>query len=657
MSKNGMAGGLSNRNFRTNLSYLPDAKKLHTIDFPLLNGGLNLYDLDYRMSANESPDMKNLRWIDGALGSRHGQYRLVEQPSPAQVGYAAYDDFFWGYAFFHIGSTICCCKIDDPDDPDNPRAYTTLKTGVPTNRGTFFRYGEYLMYKNSGGYYRIGYNAAGATIVAKFPVSVPADDEFIPVTYINTNPTTIAGTAYQPENRLSKAKTIWYSAEAGIDKYYLPYGSGSNVIDAVTKVVVNGLTMALTTDYSVTIDSVNEVAYVKFTTPPAVPNPFVPNTVQITYTTTGTDAYNAVMGCPYAIVYGGDQNLCVVVGGCSAQPNAYFWSGNDQVSMNPFYFPMEQYNFAGDTENAVMGFGKQQGFLVIFSKKCVGKASFGTTTTSSDRLAIEMPYTAINSKYGCDFPWSIRLVDNNLVFVNQENGVCFVSDSSAAHENNIIEIGKKIGGNDRRHGLLYDVFVSGADGVFSTVFEDKYWVVANEHAYVWDFRLSTYENPSWFFFTNIYGVAFLSHAEVLYHLDAKAGVSDFRNNFSDYDQPIDKVYQFATQNMGTYDRLKNVMSVVFAVRSDTDTTTNIKYMTDYEDRYDLTPIRSMSWQLVPRNLAFRYLGVQRYAVVQRRRPECRHVRHFTMRLENNILGQDLSIISAQLQFNYQGRQM
>ena len=243
------------------------------------------------------------------------------------------------------------------------------------------------------------------------------------------------------------------------------------------------------------------------------------------------------------------------------------------------------------------------------------------------------------------------------VFVNQENGVCFVSDSSAAHENNIIEIGKKIGGNDRRHGLLYDVFVSGANGVFSTVFEDKYWVVANEHAYVWDFRLSTYENPSWFFFTNIYGVAFLSHAEVLYHLDAKAGVSDFRNNFSDYDQPIDKVYQFATQNMGTYDRLKNVMSVVFAVRSDTDTTTNIKYMTDYEDRYDLTPIRSMSWQLVPRNLAFRYLGVQRYAVVQRRRPECRHVRHFTMRLENNILGQDLSIISAQLQFNYQGRQM
>ena len=57
MSKNGLAGGLSNRNSRVNLSYLPDAKKLHTIDFPLLNGGLNLYDLDYRMSANESPDM------------------------------------------------------------------------------------------------------------------------------------------------------------------------------------------------------------------------------------------------------------------------------------------------------------------------------------------------------------------------------------------------------------------------------------------------------------------------------------------------------------------------------------------------------------------------------------------------------------------------
>ena len=102
--------------------------------------------------------------------------------------------------------------------------------------------------------------------------------------------------------------------------------------------------------------------------------------------------------------------------------------------------------------------------------------------------------------------------------------------------------------------------------------------------------------------------------------------------------------------------IKDVVSVLFSVRSDTDTVVRITYMTDYENREDLTPIRSFSWRLVPRNLAYRFLGVRRFATVARRKPGCRHIRHFSMRLENNELATDLSVVSAQIFYTYQGRE-
>lgn len=681
MSRNGTWGGLSNRNFKQSLSYLPDPKQLHTIDFPLLNGGLNLYDLDYRLNPNESPDMKNLRWRDGALGSRYGQVWLIEPvvdaetQQPTEVGYAAYDDLFWGYAFVHVDNELRC--FDPTDDepeyftlgnwvedlPDNPGEYVLDPIDVPENRGTFFRYGDFLMYKNKGGYFKIEYNSIGADPASIFPVHTVADEEFVPVTYINMNPTTMAGTEYQPENRMSYQKTLWYTAESGITKYWIPYGNERNHVYSVGDIVVDGV--KLTSGYTVHInESGTEYegkACVEFDTAPPVQTPVVANTVRITYTTSGADAdnaYNSVMDCPYATVYGGDQNLCVVLGGCPAQPNAYFWSGNDDLSMNPFYFPMPQYNFAGDTESGIVGFGKQQGFLVVLSKKGVGRAKFGTTTAGTDRLLIEMPYTAINSKIGCDFPWSIQLVDNNIVFCNEEHGVCLIADSSAAYENNIVELGKKINGNEARRGMMYDTFVAGENGVYSTVYEDKYWLVANGNAYVWDFRLSNYKNPTWFLYTSIRGVAYIKHVDDLYHLSADGGASAFlRDHYADYGGPIEKVYQFATQMMGTYERLKNVVKVIFVIRSDTDTITQVQYITDYEKRYDLTPLVSMSWHLSPRNLNHRFLSIQRFASVQKRNPMCRHVRHFTMRLENNTAGDDLSVVSAQVFYNFQGRQM
>lgn len=617
---------------RVSLSNLPDPPKEYVLDFPRLDGGLNTWELDYRLDANESPDMVNLWWKDGALCSRNGQVFVTGEEELGR-GWSAYETLYWDHAFFHIGDKLYHARLDDPEVASGDVTLAEILSGIPENRGTWFRYGDDLYYKNRGGYYCVKYDGETDSFAAG------EVEAYSPIIQINTEPTTAAGDTYQPENRLSPQKTVWYSTVEGVTRYHLPVRE----VDSVDRVEVDGVELEAETEY--TVDPT--AGTVCFVTEPTHHDPVQANTVKITYTKANTDAYHSVMDCPYAIVYGGNQEVCVVVGGCAAQPNAYFWCGNHTV-MDPGYFPMEQYNLAGDTEEKITGFGKQQNMLVIFKEKSVGRASMSTTEMESGRVLITMDYTAINSRVGCDLPWSIQLVENNLVFCSTDRGVHVVKDSSSAYENNIEDISRKV-----NNGLLTAV----RKGATVTSYDDGtlYWLEADGEVYAWDYSLSTYKDPAWFYFTGVNAAAFLTGADTPYHLDEKGRVTVMRKSFQDYGGPILKRYRFATQYMGGYDRLKDILSCIFVVRGDADTTIDVVYETDYERRSDLTPIQSRTWRLAPRNLSYRHLISRRFATVARRRPGCRHVRHFAMWLENNIAGMDMAVISAQVFYRFQGR--
>ena len=637
---------------RVSLSNLPSPPKEYVVNFPRLDGGLNTWELDYRLDANESPEMVNLWWQDGALCCRDGQSRLTAGEAPGG-GWSACERPFWGHGFFHIGEGLYCGDISDPDV--SALELKLLLEGIPPNRGSWFVYGDCLYYKNRGGYYRVSYEAETGDFAAE---DVPA---YTPTIYINTEPSTAAGDAYQPENRISPQKSVWYTATEGVTVYHLPVGD----IDSVDRVEVDGAELPVLDSLPETEESgeaagaedgeppvaagyVVDLAAgtITFDAPPKYHVPAVANTVKITYTKANPEAMASVMDCPHAIVYGGSQNLCVVVGGCPAQPNAYFWCGN-HIVMDPGYFPMEQYNLAGATEDIITGFGKQQSMLVIFKERGVGRASLSFEEMDSGRTLITMDYTPINSGVGCDLPGSIQLISNNLVFANRTGGVYRVADSSSAHENNIVPISRKV-----NNGLLELVrrgeVCSFDDG-------ERYWLVGGGAAYVWDYTLSTPSDPSWFYFEGIRGTAFVKTEGGCFQLEGEGHVDVYRRSFADFDEPIRKVYRFATQQMGGYDRLKDVTGVLLAVRGDTNTDIRVTYGTDYETREDQTPIRSYTWRFLPRNLAFRYLGVLRFATVVRRRPGCRHVRHFWMKLDNETAGTDMSVISAQIFYKYQGR--
>ena len=708
---------------RISLSNMPNQHATKMVDFPRLDGGLNLWEMDYRINRNQSPEMKNLWWQDGVLQCRDGQSYLygpsqqqLITPLPAGVepwvdlgaGYTCTSDLFWDHAFFHIGT-----KLYYMDPSAEAPAMTELVDGVPENRGTFFRYNDGLFYKNRGAFIKVKYDPAKTPV---FSASHVVDDAYTPIIVMNASPSTGSGDTYQPENRLSSKKTVQYNAaedqqmitkngdgstkvfdlgktaaadqltrvtdvyfgstlvntaiyttdvstgkvtfttappsdtiitfvaKFGVVTYQLPVKE----VDAVTEVKVNGEVKTESTDYAVDLTK----GQVVFVTAPPVSNPAVNNTVEITYSKANEDAMNAIMDCPYAIVYGGSQDVCIVLGGCEKQPNAFFWCGNDSVGMNEAYWPMSFYNLAGDSEDGITGFGKQYGTLVIFKEKSLGKSAYSVENVD-DRDSISLTYTAINAKIGCDLPWTIQLIENNLVFCNTEGGVHIVRDSTSALENNIECLSRNVNGTDQRLGLLADIRAA----EIVTGFDDgnHYWVVANGHAYLWDYLLSAWKDPSWFYFTNIAGVAFFRTVDKSYHLDAHGRVTVFNRSFLDHWQAIEKVYQFPPQFFDSYDRLKDILYCIFTVRSDTDSVVKIRYESDYERRYDATDIQSRSWRLSPRNLAYRCLSIQRFAHVARRNPCCRHVRHFSIRLENNEPAQDLSIISAQIYFRYLGR--
>ena len=626
-------------------------KTEYVLNFTNLQGGLNIYDPEYMLASNETPEMVNLLWKNGMLCSRKGQAWAFEEK--LGTGYAMYERVWNGCLVCHIGGSLYALSAAGGDEglPQSAGADSSLKEGaglraevvelcsdVPEVRGTFFAYNDCLYYKTAGLYKVISYDGS---------FSCSDVEPYVPVILMNAAPSTAAGDTYQPENRMSPRKTVWYNAVSGVVSYYLPVAA-AKIID----VYVDGVR---TTAFSYN----SQKGLVRFTTAPPVTDPPTNNTDRITYELANAEYQASIDGCRYAATYGGTGALCVCFAGYAAQPNAMFWNGQDSLSMNPAYFPASQYQLCGETEERITGFGKQQSDLVIFKEHSVGKATMATVELDG-RLAIDLPYIPINAKLGCRFPWSIQLVSNNLVWANDE-GVFTMLDTTAAQENTILCLSKKVKGSlnkvDSSCSLLCCLAASEEDAVCALDDDHRYYLTANGSTWVWDYELSTETKPSWFYLNNTHAIAYCGD----FSLNSEGQITMLTEELNDYGEPIDKMYRFAVMNFGSYDCRKNVNSVIVILGSEKESVTELIYRTDYEARPDLTPL--CVGRETP-SVAFGASSLKEGAglraeefcpAVFRRRPMCRRVLHFTMLLVNANVNEDLEIIGAQIFYNLQGR--
>jgi len=629
------------------------------LNFSMLNGGLNLWELDYRLDANQSPDCVNVYWDDGCLSSRKGQNYYFNEISELNF-VDCYNRLWQGVYIVHKGTNLY--KIVPPVAPATTPTQTSIFSGLTTNKGAgFFVFGDKLYYLGGGKYIQITTGLVATEVVP-----------YIPVVVINRTPAGTGGDLYQPENRIARGKEIWFTSDGTSANYSLPYSdldddtvgvkvftynSSTEVYEWIDYTEVPDVSQATGNVFGV--DRTDGI--VTFKTAPAQSDPQVLNNVKIVCYQKAEEgseqkkAIDNIMKCTTGIVFGATNDLAIVLGGTPDQPNAYFWSGNDSTGLNPGYFPYDYYNLAsGDANQYITGFGKQQNMLIIFLERAIGKSSFGSQTIDG-RDYLTLPYYPVNDSIGCDIKGSIQLVQNNLVFANSYGGVYVLADTSAANENNVIRISRNINGDDTRNGLLADL-VQSDKNVASWDDQQRYWLVVNGHAYLWDYTIKSYNSAegklSWFYFTNINAKAPVQRHDDICYFDAGGSIVEFVTEFADFGQIIPRKYAFSAQSFGTYEVLKDVLKIIFTVRSDTDSAMTITYKTDHETRTDLTPIRAWGYRITPRNLSHRSLRPIIFNLSAVRVPRCYHIRHFQMILTNNTIYSDMSLVNAQVIYRY-----
>lgn len=667
------------------LSSMPTPPKLRVSTVQNLRGGLNVHDLAWQISSDQSPEMKNMWWENGVLQSRPGQTTynngaVNDYDDTAVHDYdnlKAYGNLYHGWYVIYNPARECFTALAgaDPQTSTDILGADGAVFNVEHPEGMFFLYADVLYFKSKGGYYKITVtdemNAAGLYSLQAGEVEV-----FVPTILINGNPAEKgAGSLYQPVNRMSLYRKVTYNCKSDTKAIVLP------------EYVPGGLSTYITVEYLATDGTwsrgtVSSVSAVGETTTLNFTGGFAnvvdtTNNVRVTYCVADpekliTDSYyRSVVDCNIVTVYGGGQGLCVVMAGAESQPNAYFWSGNTQVAMDPTYFPAEHWNLAGDISDPITAFGQQQNMLVIFQGNRIGRTVFATTEIEG-RTFITMDYTTVNPMVGCDLPGSVQLVDNNLVFANTRKGVMFIKDTSSAYENNVVQISRNIEQQRVGGGFFYDLNVNAKDQVTSLDDGKRYWLFANSHAWIWDYSLggSVGESRglSWFYFDGIQNPScwFGLEEDLPWYFGRDGYLRRFVTTIIDTygddgvwearGEDYDKLLTLPIQDFGTYEVLKNVVKAIFVVKSSGDAVIDIEYETDYEARKDLTPIITRSPRVwVPRDLTSgRSLKFARFAVTAVRKPRCIHIRHFLVRLKNSSRAETMAFVSAQIYYTLQG---
>lgn len=343
------------------------------------------------------------------------------------------------------------------------------------------------------------------------------------------------------------------------------------------------------------------------------------NKLRVTYEKENADALRAIATCEYAVSFGGSDGVCVVLGGCDAQPNAIFWSGNGSAGVDPTYFPMDQYNLCGTYQDPVTGFGKQQSSLIVFQTSHVSKASYSIDTIG-ERKYINLSLSTINSERGCDCPWSIALCGNNLAWMHTGYGVMYLKATTSAYENMVVTISENVNGSAERPGLMNVLSTTNVHACIGVEDGERYYAFIGSELFVWDYSIYAVSDGidilSWSYHKGLAAVSAIAiDSGELWMFDKDGGISSLDDS-AEKDFGIDFPCRYTTPMMdfGGYYKLRNIVKVVIGIRSRNGGAVHIKYGGEGQGREQqiglygsdmITPV-----VLKPRGLRLHHFQVQ-----------------------------------------------
>lgn len=571
------------------------------------SGGINLLDLEYEQEPNQSPNVLNMMYRNGAFGKRYGQDYYFTYP--AKIYDLAY---YNGNIIVHSGTKVF-------------RDTTEIFDGLPAEKGLFINFNRML--------YFIG---------DKFYV-MNEEDEFkevepyIPDVVINRKPDGTYADVIENYNRIGTGFKNSFHGDGSSKVYVL---TDQDLDEKEPIVEVDGEALTISEDF--TIDYA--AGKVTFTNAP----PEGTNNVVITIYKTEQEYIDTILASKYWVAYGGENNSRLFLAG--GGESIYYYS----EVFDATYFPENNYARIGNTEDDITGFGEQYDVLMAFKPTEIFALEYYTDDEGKGQFTSKL----VNAKIGCDTPYSIQLINNQLVWLSTIHGVCTLTSTYIEDERNVRIISRNIEGGYRTKGLMAEPDLKDA---VSVDWDNKYFLTINGKAYVWDYLLTPYQNSgkldqdakrlSWFLFDNFNVYEFIKSERSLYYAKGSTLVL-LNDSYSDFGQAIHAIYQTPLFQFDAIEYLKTVKNMYVQVRADTASIINIRYITE-ENPYGETerePIivgsklwdyfswDSFSWDII------------NFGNVFRRKCSLKKIQMAGVIFENDELNRDMSI--SHLSFDF-----
>jgi hypothetical protein len=605
----------------------PQQMRMNTID-----GGLNVKYNELQISPNQSPYMLNLCADDrGALTKRPGQ-EVVHTFASGPI-HALYNGLYKGVVVAAHGTSL---STWDPETDIE----TEIMSGLADQDGHFSTFSDKLLYQNGAQYIQFD----GVT------ASHCKDSAYKPILLTGRAPSG-GGTAYQEFNLLTGWFEVWFTSRSDSTavEYVLPLDNLDP--DTVMIEVVGAATPIEGTDFSVN----RTTGKVTFNIAPV--GTVDTNDVKISAKATQAGFVDKVLKHTMSELYGGATNdsRMFIAGG---EGNLYRWSGLTGDPQKDFkYFPENSYNRIGSDYEPITGFKKQYGMLDIFKDSSIFNINYQYDAATGKST---FPVKSMNAQTGCNMPGSIQIVQDAPVFCHTRDGVNTIQSTVLENEKNVKPLSANVDGASFRPGLL-DEPKENLAKASSVNFGGKYWLCVGSKVWVWDYKLQGYgpgmadDMLKWFYYENINAACFAIIDRELYYGDRETGnLVKFIPNYNDFGQPINGVWRSKVFNFDLAEWEKTVSKIWFETRAGTNTTFDIKFITDNDTQIDSELIKTKSYSYKGYSYADYTYAVYTFAVTIMKEPKLNKIIRFQIEFSNNELNNNLSLMSLVIKYSLDG---
>lgn len=462
----------------------------HRITIPQLNGGVNYAVPPHLIEDNQLSDVKNMWYKDGRLQTRPGfvgvsscavgsnvkHLRTIKAQDKICVFSSNKVNDLKGFLFSFFDNDGKHVKNFELNIGDAQNDAFVVENFAPvegkyTEEGTNF---ELLMY---GGHPK-DFPSAVAAISSTDGVDYP--QEYIPTIMKGGLPTAVDatveefkeanGTLFEPYNLLTPTfkcdfvtdgKGVLFSLPAKnlIDEFKVEYINKNGVVHEHS-VWVNGKNTVTESEHNVIQDglllSVDSAAgtfkfiWASDKADAVLPLAHIEGNVVVTANRSTDCGRQKIFNMKFSTWYGGGSaglsgGTRLFVAGDPNEPNIIRWSALN----NPLYFPENNYAYVGSNASKITAFGKQNELLVIFKENEMYCSYYvqGTMPTAEQLQSQEVidveaaqamfPIYPLHPEIGCDFPNTICLCNNRLVWFNSDRKVYGLFTTGQYNERNV----------------------------------------------------------------------------------------------------------------------------------------------------------------------------------------------------------------------------